>query len=113
MKRVLLGYAVLIKSIIAWYLTEGKGNRILSDSKGTALKVSKHSQGFNASMEAVMENYYKMVDDFTKADTASIDKNANQLKKALEGLKIDELKKDSSIYETAAAIWENTKTEIT
>src|SRR5205814_9209272 len=79
MKRVLLVYAVLFISIIAWYLTEGKGKRILSDFKGTALQVSKHSQGFNASMEAVMENYYKMVDDFTRADTASIDKNANQL----------------------------------
>jgi len=60
-----------------------------------------------------MDDYYKMVDNFTKADTASIDKSANQLKTALEGLKIDELKKDSSIYETAAAIWDNTKTEIT
>ena len=113
MKKVLLIYAVLIISIIAWYLTEGKAKRIFNDSKGAALKVSKHSQQFNASMEAVMDIYYKMVDNFTKADTASIDKSANQLKTALEGLKIDELKKDSSIYETAAAIWDNTKTEIT
>ena len=113
MKKVLLIYAVLIISIIAWYLTEGKGKRIVNDSKATALKVSKHSQHFNESMEAVMEYYYKMVDNFTKADTVSIDKYASQLKTALEGLKIDELKKDSSIYETAAAIWDNTKTEIT
>ena len=113
MKKVLLIYAVLIISIIAWYLTEGKGKRIINDAKGIALKVSKHSQQFNESIETVMKYYYDMVDNFTKGDTTSIDKDANQLKIALEGLKIDELKKDSSIYETAAAIWENTKTEIT
>ena len=112
MKKVLLIYAILIVSIIAWYLTAGKGKRIFNDSKATALKVSKHSKQFNESIEAVMKSYYEMINDFTKEDTVSINKRAAELKTVLDGLHIDELKNDSSIYETAAAIWENTRTEI-
>ena len=112
MKKVFLIYAVLVVSIIGWYLTAGKGKKIINDSKATALKVSKHSRQFNESIEAVMESYYKMIDDFTKGDTVAVNKNAEKLKAFLDNLKIDELKTDSSIYETAAGIWDNTRTEI-
>ena len=60
-----------------------------------------------------MDKYYKLTNDFVKEDTVSINKTASQLKTALEDLKVDELKKDTVIYETAAGIWDNTKTEIT
>lgn len=112
MKRVLLIYLVLIAGIVGWYLTAGKGKKVFSNPKATALKVSKHSKEFNESIEGVMERYYKMLNDFVKEDTASIDKRAAQLMTALENLKVEELKKDSSIYETAAGIWDNTKTDI-
>ena len=59
-----------------------------------------------------MDNYYKMTGDFVKADTTSINKDITGLKISLDSLKIDELKNDSAIYETAASIWDNTKTEI-
>ena len=91
MKKVFLIYAVLVVSIIGWYLTAGKGKKIINDSKATALKVSKHSRQFNESIEAVMESYYKMIDDFTKGDTVAVNKNAEKLKAFLDNLKIDEL----------------------
>jgi hypothetical protein len=112
MKKVLLIYLVLIVSIITWYYAVGKENRVFDNSKATALKVSKHSKEFNESLQAVMDNYYKMTDEFVKGDTLSINKSTAKLKTALDSLKIDELKADSAIYETAASIWENTKTEI-
>ena len=112
MKKVLLIYAVLIAGIIIWYYQVGKGKRIFEDSKGNALKISKHSPEFNQSMDEVMRGYYEMTDSFINEDTATISKNAAKLKSVLENLKIDELKKDSAIYETAATIWDNTKTEI-
>lgn len=59
-----------------------------------------------------MEKYYKLVNNFVKEDTVAINSAGTQLKLALESLKVDELKKDSSIYETAAGIWDNAKTEI-
>ncbi len=79
MKKVLLIYLILIAGIITWYFTAGKEKRIFSDSKATALKVSKHSKQFNESLEEVMSNYYKMAEEFAKADTLSINKYALKL----------------------------------
>ena len=112
MKKVLLVYLVLIAGIITWYYTAGKQKPIFQDAKGPALKVSKHSLEFNRSIEDVMNSYYKMRGDFAKDDTGSISKNAVTLRTALDSLKIQELQKDSAIYETAAAIWDNTKNEL-
>ena len=112
MKNVLLIYVVLIAGIITWYFTAGKAKKIIGEPKATALKVSKHSTEFNLSLQEAMDNYYKMINDFVKGDTSAINKEALKLKKSLEDLKIQELQKDSAIYETAASIWDNTKTEI-
>jgi hypothetical protein len=95
MKKVLLIYLVLIVGIITWYYAVGKENRVFDNSK-----------------QAVMDNYYKMTNEFIKGDTLSINKSAARLKTALDSVQIDDLKADSAIYETAASIWEDTKTEI-
>ena len=112
MKKVLLIYLVLIIGIITWYYAVGKESRVFDNSKATALKVSKHSQEFNQSLLAVMDKYYKLTDEFIKGDTVSINKSAASLKLALDALKIDDLKADSAIYETAASVWGDTKAEI-
>jgi len=112
MKKVLLIYLVLIMGIITWYYAVGKENRVFDNSKATALKVSKHSKEFNQSLQAVMDNYYKLTDEFIKGDTVSINKSAASLKLALDALKIDDLRADSAIYETAASVWGDTKAEI-
>jgi hypothetical protein len=112
MKKVLLIYLVLIAGIITWYFTAGKQKRVFENSKGVALEVSKHSLDFNRSIEDVMNGYFKMTTDFVKENTVSINKNAAALKSSLDSLKIQELQKDSSIYETAMAVWDNTKNEM-
>jgi len=112
MKKVLLIYAILIAGILVWYYGVGNEKRILDNSKATALKVSKHSVQFNEAMENIMTSYYKMTSGFVAGDTVSINKNAGRLNLALDSLKLDELKKDSSIYQTAAIFWDNAKTEV-
>jgi Protein of unknown function (DUF3347) len=112
MKKVLLIYLVLIIGIITWYFTAGKEKRVLDDSKGVALEVTRHSLDFNRSIDGVMNGYYKMTDEFVKEDTLSINKTASDLKTALDSLKIQELQKDTSIYETAVSIWDNAKNEL-
>ena len=112
MKKVLLIYLVLIIGIVTWYYAVGKENRVFDNSKATALTVSKHTKEFNESLQAVMDNYYKLTDEFVKEDTVSINKSAASLKLALNGLKIGDLKADSAIYETAESVWGDTKAEI-
>ena len=112
MKKVLLIYAVLIAGILIWYYGVGKDKKVFGDSRAKALTVSKHSIQFNKSIEDVMGSYYKMIEDFIKGDTLAINKSAAELKTALDSLKVDELRKDTAIYETAATTWGDCKTEI-
>ena len=113
MKKVLLIYVVLIAAIAVTYFgfIREKGNNN-DKTKDHALAVSKHSKEFNKSLEKMMDAYYSMTEYFVKADTNSINKYATELKLAIGELKIDDLKKDTVIYETAISIWENAKTEI-
>src|SRR5436190_264333 len=112
MKKVLLIYAVLITAIAVWWLIAGRewSNDGDKGPKEKALAVSKHSKDFNQSIEKVMDAYYKVTKNLVNADIISANENANQLKPALEGLKLDELKKDTAgIYETAVIFLDNTK----
>jgi hypothetical protein len=82
------------------------------DSKAIPEKVSKHSAAFNQSVENVLTAYYKMNDGFVASDTTSINQHATTLKQALDSLKVEELKVDDIIYQTALQPWENAKAEV-
>jgi hypothetical protein len=113
MKKVFLIYAVLIVAIIAWYFGFAeRGGRKDDATKQHALAVSKHSAAFNASVEKLMSAYYTMTEGFVNWDTAAVDKHANEVKAALENIKLDELKKDTTIYETAVSSLSNVKNEM-
>jgi hypothetical protein len=53
-----------------------------------------------------------MTEGYIGWDTIEVDKQASNLKLALEQLKIDELKKDTDIYQTAVSSLDNVKTEL-
>jgi len=112
MKKVLLIYAVLIAGILIWYFAVGKGQEIFKEPKPTALTVSSHSEAFNNSIREVMDDYYSLTGAFVKNDTVPINKYASELKTSLDNLIMDDLKKDTVIYETAVSSWNDTKNEI-
>jgi len=72
-----------------------------SGPKAVPLTVSKHSHDFNGSLENILNVYYVMTEAFSKNDTLAINQSGSRLKLALDSLKIDELKKDTLIYQTA------------
>ena len=112
MKKVLLIYVVLIAAIAIWWLVAEQewshdGDK---EPKEKALAVSKHSREFNNSIEKIMDAYHSTTENFVKEDEGAINQNANGLKTALEGLNLDELRKDTSgIYETAVSFADITK----
>jgi hypothetical protein len=112
MKKVLIIYAVLIAAIAIWWLVAEK-EWSHDDDKGPkekALAVSKHSRGFNISIENIMDAYYTTTENFVKEDESAVNQNANRLKTALGNLNLDELKKDTTgIYETAVSFSDITK----
>lgn len=103
---------LLLAGIIRFLFFAAGGGSNSSGPKPESLAVSKHSEAFNNSISAVLNAYYKMTEGFVNWDTAAIGSSGNELKIALDSLKIDELQKDSVIYQTALEPYANAKTEL-
>lgn len=95
-----------------FFIGNGGGGSNHSGPPPESLPVSKHSEAFNNSVTAVLSAYYKMADGFVNGDISAINISGNELKIALDSLKIDELQKDSIIYETVLDPYSNAKTEL-
>src|SRR5690242_11568858 len=109
-----LALLLLLMGLFRYFIigNGGGGKSNSSGPKAPSLTVSKHSEVFNQSMEAVLKAYYKMTEGFVSWDTAVINSSASVLKMALDSLKIDELKKDELIYMTSLDYYNNAKAEV-
>ncbi|HMU47522.1 MAG TPA: DUF3347 domain-containing protein [Chitinophagaceae bacterium] len=83
-----------------------------NEPKPQPLAVSKHSAVFNQSIEKVLNAYFRMTDAFVNNDISAINQFGNELKTDLDSLKLEELKADTLIYETALQPFDNAKAEI-
>jgi len=111
MKKVLLGLLVLTLGIVGyyWYMFSkaGGGN---SGPKQEAIKLKKHSDTFNLSVNAAMNAYFEMSAAFVDADTAKAKIAAAKFVKLLDTIPMVELKKDTAnIYETAMGTFDGIK----
>lgn len=106
---------VLLIAVIAaaWFLFFNKKKEPVVDEKLEAIKVSKHSETFNQSMQTVMTAYFDMTKGFVNWDTDAVAKTSAVLKIALDSLKIGEIQKDTAIYESALGPLDNIKVEVT
>ncbi len=67
-----------------------------------SLSVSKHSDTFNQSVQAMLNEYYDLSEAFVNWDTAKVTAHTNALRTRLNDFKVDELKVDTNgIYESA------------
>ncbi len=78
-----------------------------------SLSVSAHSDIFNQSVTAVLNSYYALSDAFVNWDSTAVNKAATDLQAAIGDFKVEELKKDSSIYETALFPLDNSRNSLT
>jgi|SRR6218665_247500 len=105
MKKVFLILLVLIliaAGYLLWVFKLRPGSRGPKGPDPVPLTVSKHSEAFNSSVQAMLNEYYSLAEAFAKADTAAIGEYTTVLKTALDSVRIDELKKDTAgIYESA------------
>lgn len=97
--------------IIAWLVLSRPGQK-QSDTRQTAIAVSKHGEGFNNAIAGAMAAYNTISENLVSWDSTAASANAARLAEAMNSLPLDELKKDSSaIYETAQLFVENAKGE--
>lgn len=70
--------------------------------KQQPLKVGKHSPEFNQSVAAVVTGYLSLKEAFVNADTAKIKEQERKFIVALDSMKLEELKKDTTgIFQSA------------
>ena len=109
MRPILIFLLLAGAGIIGWLIFACPGKKE-PDVKQEAIAVSKHSSEFNNSVAVALNDYNKLTERFVAWDSTSTPAIAQQLINDLNGLKLDELKKDSSaIYETALAFVDNAK----
>lgn len=109
---IFLALVLLLGGTIRFLFFAGGGGSNNSGPRPESLPVSKHSEAFNNSMNQVLNAYYKMTEGFVNWDTSAINSSGGELKLALDSLKIDELKKDTVIYQTALDPYANAKAEL-
>ncbi|HEX2630592.1 MAG TPA: hypothetical protein VHM26_16345 [Chitinophagaceae bacterium] len=97
---MLFAILALLAAIVRYNLPDPKP--CPSEPGPPPLSVGKHSDNFNGSLQTMMDAYVTMKDAFVKKDIGLINQSGQTLKTAIDSLKIDELKKDTTgIYESA------------
>ena len=116
MKKILLILAFLLVvavGYLVWVFKIRSGGGRDKGPKPVSLAVSKHSEPFNLSVQSLLNAYYDLSEGFVNWDTVAVSRSAMQLKGALDSLKIEELKVDTTgIYESALDPLANAKAEI-
>lgn len=109
MKKGLLIVLLLISAGIIWFVFLRKPTDKEVDEKQQPVAVSQHSQDFNKSFDALITNYYQMTEKFVNWDEPAIQTTAASVLQSLDSLQMDELKKDTLIFETANSYWTNAR----
>jgi hypothetical protein len=116
MKKVLATLGIIIVLFIGgvWFFYFSGRKNTRSGPKPVPIAVSKHSDLFNHSVEGTLDVYYKLTAGFVSSDTTVINKYGAELLASLDGIKMDELKKDTikdanKIYLTALDFIANAK----
>lgn len=108
---MLLAFLLLLAGLIRYLFFAGSSSHN-SEPRPVPLTVSKHSDIFNQSAENMLNAYYKMTEGFVNSDTTTINHFGAELKLTLDSFKVDELQKDTIIYETVLDPLANAKTEV-
>jgi hypothetical protein len=101
MRKLLLLLAFIALAIGIWWMFF-KGSSHDKGPKQQPLKVGRHSNEFNKSINNLVTEYLLLKESFVNADTGKIKEHERKLVAALDSLKTDELIKDTTgIIESA------------
>jgi hypothetical protein len=101
MRKLLVLLLLIAVGVGTWWIffKDKSGN---NGPKQQPLKVGKHSSEFNQGITAVITEYLSLKEAFVDADTARIKEQQKKLIAAIDSIKLDELKKDTTgIFQSA------------
>ena len=112
MKKWILLLTLAIIGVLTWYFFVTKKKPKEEGAKPQPLAVSQHSDSFNTAINKVLTSYYALTNDFVNWDSTAVATRASEVKKDIEAVNFDELKKDTAIYPTAVTFVDATKGEL-
>jgi hypothetical protein len=114
MKKALILIVVLALALgITWLVLHksGSGNG-RPEEKDVPLEISSKSSAFNRSIAGVLISYYALSDGFAETDTSLITSASGKLRVAIDSIRFDQFKADTSIIQTAVNLAQSMKGEI-
>jgi Protein of unknown function (DUF3347) len=115
MKKAFLLIVVLALALGITYLvlhkTDSGGNKAVE--KDPALLVGSKTSAFNRSIASVLTAYFELSDAFFNTDTTRITAAAKNLSVAVDSIRFDQFKADSSLILTAVTVAQSIPPEIT
>lgn len=107
MKRFLVILGLIVAAFLVYKLAFKKKG--VERAKPQSVAVSKHTDAFNQSVHDILGHYDHLKDGFVNWDMEVVNKSASLLLAGLSEFNMEELKKDSVIYQTALLPVENAK----
>jgi|SRR5450432_249174 len=115
MKKAFLLIGVLALALGITYLVLHKSSSVDSkpQERDAPLAVSSKTTAFNRSFAGVLDHYYQLSGTFADADTTKISTAAHHLREAVDSIRFDQFKADSSVMLTAVSVAQSIQGEIT
>jgi hypothetical protein len=98
MKKILLGLLILVLAIagyVVYKFSTNKGGGFEGEH-AKKLEMKSATPLFDAGIKAMMASYFNMKDAFVNADTAAVKAACTAMVTAIDSIKLDELKNDTS-----------------
>jgi Protein of unknown function (DUF3347) len=106
MKKALLLVIVLALALGITYLVLHKTNSTNSNSgeKDQPLAIGSKTSAFNRSFAEVLNSYFQLTDVLAKEDSSGISIAGTKLNKAIDSIRFDQFKADTSVVQTAISL---------
>jgi hypothetical protein len=114
MKKAVLLILVLAVALGITYLVLRKSTSsdLKAEDKDQPLSISSKTSAFNRSFALVLDSYFDLTAVLTKGDSSVLNAAAVKLNNAIDSIRFDQFKADTSVVETAASLAQSIPGEI-
>jgi hypothetical protein len=112
MKKGLPILALLAVAFAVWFTLFRKKEKTPRPPKDQPVTVSNYSEAFNSSVNTALNHYYELSEAFVTWDSSGVRQRTEALNQSLQGIKYDEIQKDTLIYQTAISYNQGLTTDL-
>lgn len=112
MKKLLVLVGLAILGVVSWYIWETRKKPKDEVPEQLPVAVSRYSADFITSIDTALSKYYTLSEFLVRWDSTRVNSQAEELKKSLEDVKLEELRKDTLIHQTAVSYTETLQSNL-